>query len=323
MPATWLYPQIPPARVQGRGLAEDNFAQESRTGLEILIREALQNPLDARNGDEGGAVRVVLKHLKNDQFDTNFLRSLIDEEYVNRLDASKGEPAGVDFAAPAVLVIEDFGTTGLQGTFTDTAPDGDRENWNAFWFREGEGAKPGPGSNGRAGQGKITYYRTSGARAVFGLTIRASDKARLLMGRSSFRRTYVYGGTKYERDGFWCAVGGEHGETPIPEQDTEFLDAFCDAFGLARESDSGLSLVIPFPAEFNSEEAITTVISEFYYPVATGSLEVTVGDITITVENIDEIADRYFPESKAREKGSAFTKEYRGEFNRSTQHFAF
>ena len=48
MSATWDYPETAPMRVQGRGLAEDNFAQETKTPLSILIREAIQNPLDAR-----------------------------------------------------------------------------------------------------------------------------------------------------------------------------------------------------------------------------------------------------------------------------------
>jgi len=57
------------------------------------------------------------------------------------------------------------------------------KNWNAFWFREGEGAKVS-GSNGRAGQGKNHLLPDLGAaRAVLGLTVRRSDGKCLLMGR--------------------------------------------------------------------------------------------------------------------------------------------
>ena len=145
MSASWFFPPIEPYRVQGRGIAEDNFAQEARSSLEILMREALQNPLDARSVRKPGAVRVVVRLLSPGQFDRKYLESLVSADYVSRLEASGGEVTGLDTGKACVLVVEDFGTTGLLGTFEDSTIDGSLENWNAFWFREGEGAKAGMG----------------------------------------------------------------------------------------------------------------------------------------------------------------------------------
>lgn len=39
MHGEWVFPQIQPFPIQGRDLAEDNFAHEERDSLEILIRE--------------------------------------------------------------------------------------------------------------------------------------------------------------------------------------------------------------------------------------------------------------------------------------------
>lgn len=318
MSASWIFLQTRPYGVQGRGLAEDNFAQEDRSGLEILIREAIQNPLDARAVGSCRPVRVRLSVLQPSQFDATYLASLITEDYKNRLIASGGEPLP-DIASTSVLVLEDFGTTGLEGNFKNSNVDGNQEsnqeNWNAFWFREGEGAKSAAGSNGRAGQGKITYYRIGAARAVFGLTVRQSDGKQLLMGRSSFRRVYPFGELKYERDAFWCVQS----DSPLPVDNINELERFRAAFRLARlNEEPGLSLVIPFLSETEraGEEAIRTIIAEFYVPIARGRLEVVIGDLTINLDKLDAIADHVFPDEIARQKKSSFTKGFRSHVKR-------
>lgn len=304
MNLSWLYPPTQQSRVQGRGLAEDNFAQETKSSLEILMREALQNPLDASDGS-GKPVRVALRLLSPAEVDQQYLSQLVNTEYRTRLEASTGQP--LNGASGTALVIEDFGTTGLLGTYQDSTVDGDQENWNAFWFREGEGAKAGKSSNGRAGQGKVTFYRMGAARAVFGLTSRADGKS-LLMGRSSFRSMYTYNKTKFERDAFWCARENDH---VLPASDATTLDAFRKAFRLQRQLEPGLSIVIPFPIAFNAAEALLTVVCEFYYPIARGRLEVVIDKDLVTSAELDTIADQIFPDELAREKGSSFTKGYR------------
>jgi hypothetical protein len=307
MTASWVFPRTAPYQVQGRDLSEDNFAQETRSNLEILIREALQNPLDARAQDNSGAVKVRISVLQAGHFDADYLAGLLNGEYGSRLEASGGEPLP-DFETASVLVLEDFGTIGLQGTWDDQDVDGTGENWNAFWFREGEGAKNTTGSNGRAGQGKITYYRIGAARAVFGFTTRKSDGKRLLMGRSAFRRAYPFNGpTKFLRHSFWCTGNSQ----PIPVTDETEIAAFQKAFSLTRLSEPGLSLVIPFPIDFNPQLAIQTIITEFYYPIACGNLEVSIGGMDIRASNLDAVADHVLPDDAARQKKSSFTKGFR------------
>jgi hypothetical protein len=200
---------------------EDNFALEKRSLLEVFIREATQNPLDARRDDQTGPVEVKFRVLTGDEIDAAVLGELVDDEYISRLNASSATQT--QFARPAtpsVMVVEDFGTIGLQGTVDDPDQDGSGQNWNAFWFREGEGAKASTGSNGRAGQGKITYYRVSKVRSVFAYTRRASDGACLLMGRSSLKRNYALppSPAKYERDAFWC-IDQEELALPVREDE--------------------------------------------------------------------------------------------------------
>lgn len=305
-PAQWVFPTTSSYQVQGRGLSEDNFAHEERSNLELLMREILQNPLDARASDNTGAIRVNIRVLKPGEFDLAYLRQLLPDEYMGRLIAS-GVESLPDVDAASVLVLEDYGTTGLQGEWQNADADGPTENWNAFWFREGEGAKPATGSNGRAGQGKITYYRIGGARAVFGLTVRASDGKKLLMGRSEFRRVYPFAGKKFLRHSFWCT--GEN--TALPVSEGYALQQFEEAFRLERGSEPGLSLVIPLPTDFQGRIAMQTVVSEFYFPIAAGKLDLTIGGMQVNATNIDSVANSALPDEVAREKNSCFTEAFR------------
>lgn len=306
MAAKWVFPPTAPYSVQGRDLSEDNFAQEDRTSLDILIREALQNPLDARAPDGKGAVRVRITVLQPGAYDETYLLTLLPQDYCDRLEASGGTALD-QLQRRQIMVIEDFGTTGLQGTYSDPDRDGPGENWNAFWFREGEGAKSTPGSNGRAGQGKITYYRVGAARAVFGLTVRHSDGEALLMGRSAFRRAYSYQGKKFMRHAFWCSAEGK----PLPLLDESEIRRFSQAFRLERAGQPGLSLVIPCPVDFVPKDAVRTIVAEFYYPIARGRLEVAIGGMEITADRIDTIADTVLPDDQVRARRSGFTSAYR------------
>lgn len=307
MPASWHYPKIMPAEVQGRDLSEDNFAQEERSALEILIREAIQNPLDARPLGFTGAVRVCLSIRQPGGFDPAYLSSLLPDEYRQRLEDSGGNPLP-DVSKGALLIIEDFGTTGLEGVWDDQNKDGLGENWNAFWFREGEGAKATVGSNGRAGQGKITYYRMGQARAVFGYTIRNSDKKQLLMGRSAFRKVYKHEESKFRRHSFWCRFENEQ---VLPLMDDVDISQFRTAFGLKRTAEPGLSLVIPFPNEFDVDAAVQSIIAEFYLPIAIGKLEVSINGFEINASNIDDVASEVFPDKVALERKSSFSVGFR------------
>ncbi|MFZ2301417.1 MAG: hypothetical protein WAW10_06055 [Gallionella sp.] len=306
MTASWVFPPVLSFEVQGRDLSEDNFAQEDRSNLEILIREVLQNPLDARAPDNADSVQVRISVLQPGNFDAGYLANLLKGEYGSRLEASGGDPLP-DCATSTVLVLEDFGTIGLQGCWEDPNADGSNENWNAFWFREGEGAKAATGSNGRAGQGKITYYRIGAARAVLGFTVRKSDGKHLLMGRSAFRKAYPYDGAKYRRHSFWCTGQAQ----PLPIADDVSIMAFRKAFGLTRLNEPGLSLVIPFPIDFDPKLAIQTIITEFYYPIACSNLQVSIGGMEIGTANVDAVADKVLPDDVIRLKKSCFTKGFR------------
>jgi hypothetical protein len=140
MTAKWHYKTTEPFFQQGKDTTRPNFSREERSEVGILIREGLQNPLDAIRDNSTEPVRVSFRNLPSGSFDKEYLEEIVTSEFRARLEAASGVSLpSIDQAN--VFVIEDFGTKGLLGNVSDYNADGKDQNWNAFWHREGEGAK--------------------------------------------------------------------------------------------------------------------------------------------------------------------------------------
>lgn len=269
----WQFRTLNPNDTSGASTAEDNFAQEERTSVDILVRECIQNPLDARQ--DGEKVQVHFKWRTLESGASTFVNDLFTEDFRDQqvlagMANTTIKPAGID-----VLVIEDFGTIGLRGCYDDSAVEGEEQNWNAFWFREGEGAKPSK-ANGGAGQGKLTMYVASQIRTVAALTTRATDGKRLLFGSCRFRRNYVIGKDRYAREARWGNTSNPS-ELAMPVQDDVVLDQYEKELQIHRGANSGTSFLIPMPDATITPDSITAaVINEFYFPVLRGTLTVYV-----------------------------------------------
>lgn len=308
----WDYIRTGPGR-SGRSLSENNFAKERRDWLSILLREVLQNALDARVSLESPVVVSIRNH-ELDALGHEFLGRLIPGDHLDRFKVST--PHVLDSAAGEVascLVVEDFGTTGLTGAVDQPDLDGNGQNWNAFWFREGEGGKENTSGNGGAGQGKITYFSTSGIRSMFAYTVRSDDKTEALFGACSFLRDYHHDGHKWRRDGYWGLPQGEGiDRIHLPVRASIWADLFRKHLGLTRTaSQTGLSLVIPSPKHIQMADAIQVTIAEFFVPILRGDLVVKVGDKTLDQSSIVAFADQLLSDERAHELRTCTTKGYR------------
>jgi hypothetical protein len=307
----WFHPKVALYDQQGRGISDHNFRHEARSPLAIFIRELLQNALDARLPESEKPVTVCIRWLKSADVDTKYLDECVDEDFITRLRASSGKEVALDQEKPVALVVEDFGTMGLQGTWCDSTVDGANENYNAFWFREGEGAKGDNSSNGGAGQGKISFYLRSAVRTVLGFTVRADDGQRLLFGRAVFNRDYRLdeGGKKFKRIAYWCR---EDDGMPLPALDPVEIDSFSKAFSVKRKDEPGLSLVLPFPQDRDPGEVLKVVLGEFFFPIARGRLVVHVDETEITASTIVTLADVHLKDDEVRNVlGISLTAGYR------------
>lgn len=284
----WQFRALDPNDNSGTSTVEDNFANEERTNVEILVRETLQNPLDARHQDEVVEVRYNLVSV--DRHKSAFAQALFSEECSKHLLAGKltsptGLPDRIEF-----LVVEDFGTSGLEGCYTDSSVDGASENWNAFWFREGEGAKPTK-SNGGAGQGKITLYTASEIRTVLAFTHRASDGAELLLGCCRFRQNYKIDGSpaRWAKEGRWGSTEVP-GKLAAPIQDESFLALLEEELGLKRNGRAGTTFIVPLPSGITLDAIKQAVVNEFYFPIRRGRLKVDVGNVVVDATSITKLA---------------------------------
>ena len=297
----------------GRSLSENNFAKERRDWLSILLREILQNALDAKISSSEPVV-VTLKHQQLNEAGKAFVAELITAEHLSRFRESVPHLLNdQEVSVNSCLVVEDFGTSGLIGKLDEPELDGKGQNWNAFWFREGEGGKENTSGNGGAGQGKITYFSTSIIRTLFAYTVRVDDKKAALFGASSFLRDYLHDGHKWKRDAYWGLWRGEGVDRiAVPIQDEVHVGAFREHLGLKRRADqTGLSLLIPSPKDIRMADAVQIVIAEFFVPIFRGDLIVVIGETSIEKASILTLADQLLSDERARELHTCTTKGYR------------
>ncbi|MCI1051604.1 MULTISPECIES: hypothetical protein [unclassified Stenotrophomonas] len=285
--AAWQFRMLNPNENSGSSISDDNFSIEERTNIEILVRETLQNPLDARSSVED-QVKVSYRIVEIDLAGSKLASALFSGFWLEHAKAGQLLQGPLPSKA-RFLLIEDFGTTGLEGAYTDSSVDGSSENWNAFWFREGEGAKHAR-ANGGAGQGKITLYLASEVRTVIALTKRKSDGKELLFGCSRFLRNYRLEGKteRWAKEARWGSeVDPDKQGTPIV--DRSLIEAFKQELGLSRGDEAGTSFIVPLPQENLTEEGIrTAVVNEFFFAISRGRLEVTVGDAVLNESSIAE-----------------------------------
>lgn len=307
MAMNWFYPEIDRWSVSGLDVVEDNFNNEEKAPFNIFLRELIQNSLDARSCENVGPVVISIRE-KSD-----FKADIFDREFFERLAVSENNQETKSLSNHCLL-IEDFNTTGLAGKTDNPNELDEGENWNGFWWREGEGAKSGRGSNGSAGQGKITFYRMSGVRSLIGYTVRKSDGKALMMGRTHFSKDYFFNSQRYRRHSWWTSSG----KKAIPLDQTESKEEFekyLKLFGFKREiRQPGLSLLIPFTEPVDMRSVLLSLVGEFYYTIKKQRLRFEINisgkDIIVTHETIDKLAAE-IKDEEIRDAKSVFTEDMR------------
>jgi len=272
------------------------FATEAiKNPADALVREAIQNSLDATLKDDAGLPKDVLHVRFYLATGTHALPGAkaaqwFDGAWEHFHAAGTGirESPKASESCPW-LVYEDFTTCGLEGDIRQSEPiDGVRNHFFYFFRAEGKSVDGGK-ERGRWGVGKYVFPRSSRANAFFGLTIRDSDKKRFLLGTSVFKSHRV-AGKYYCPDGYYGEKDGAGFVLPISDATT--LDKFSSEFRLTRTTQPGLSVVMPWvDAEITSKALIDAVVRGYFYPILTGSLSVTIETPEKTVVIDDSTLD--------------------------------
>ncbi len=271
---------------------------------DALVREAIQNSLDARRSRAPVRVRfrfgVGTDALPAEATRQYFggLRAHLDEVSSSIHSAIPGEDDPVPY-----LLVEDFGTRGLTGDpGIDPELESDTETKNDFfyfWRNVGRSNKAEV-DRGRWGLGKAVFSVASRIRTIFGLTRRADDSRALLLGQSVLK-THILGGTRIYPYGFFARFEKRNG-LPLPIEDPLLLECFADDFRLHR-TEPGLSVVVPYfrEDELSFERIIESAIRQYFYAIIRGDLLVEVQDgsrsESITTKTIEGVSQRFRSDS--------------------------
>ena len=277
---------------------DDDDRDGSRT--DSLVREVLQNSLDAATGDGPVRVRIAIDRdvqLLSPKKALRYLDGLLPhlEALGNPLLTSENSIPEMDY-----MVIEDFGTHGLTG---DPARNSDPvkqptrlpESFYWFWRNVGRSGKGGS-SRGRWGLGKTVFPSASKINTFFGLTRRSADDETLLFGQA-ITRIHSLGGQEFLPEGFFNDPE-KSDQLQMPFRQGEMTSLFTRDFRLTRSNEPGLSLVIPYPVgKFPSKDLARSVIVHFFWPIMLGELEVEVDgdgddDYLITMDTIEDVASK-------------------------------
>jgi len=256
----------------------EDAGENEYAGTDALVREVIQNSMDAATGD--GPVRLRFGLHRNHELPSRAVLA----SYFARL-----EPAlhhrDVDFDDDGVpkldsgfLVCEDFGTCGLGGDVglaKDPSIDHRRrEDFFWFWRNIGRSGKTGD-DLGRWGLGKTVYRAASRVGCMLGLTVRAEDNRRYLMGQAVLR-LHEHEGTEYAPEGFWCS-GNRHDGLPLPISEDSQITQFASDWHLTRTTQPGLSVVVPYVTDALRGESILRLVTiNFFVPILKGDLVVDV-----------------------------------------------
>ena len=168
--SVWYFEKRDRRGVQTSPKNEEYFAAVSGI-VASLIRETTQNSGDAPAGNE--PVQMVFRFGK---LDANRFADYVEglTEHFEQFPDQRALLAGNRMVP--YLVVEDFATTGLKGSY-DLDADAADSNYVAFWRRYGESSKRDE-QGGRHGIGKSTISSASKLRLFFGATVRSDDPAR-------------------------------------------------------------------------------------------------------------------------------------------------
>ena len=256
---------------------------------EALVREAIQNSLDARIDRNNGRARVRI-YISGRQQEAltaqahEFWFASIWPHYEAPKNGLRPKSFTRDQAC-RFLVFEDFETTGLVGDREQYEQIEGRANPFFYFFRAEGATEKDKERLGRWGIGKQVFPRASRAQTFLGYT--ETPEGGFLMGGSILKH-HVVGRTTYKPDGFFGLAKSIDGdELTVPTSDQDVLERFRRDFRIERKrGQHGLSVVVPWLDETDGDEARVfdrdtlglAVIEDYFAPILEGRLEVELVD---------------------------------------------
>ena len=296
--ARWRHRLMDPDELNTNPTESEFFRGEGFA--DAITREGIQNSLDARAGEDPVVVRISF-HTEEDALDPERASAYFDTLWPH-LDAEEVEIKDLpnrDEPVPFVA-IEDFNTSGLEGdpaeydVLSDSAVADNDFYW--FWRNKGRSGKRDT-KRGRWGVGKFAFPSASRINSFFGYTRRSSDDEVMLMGQSVLQvHRDPHSDGRCAPLGYFARFREDGLSLPLTmTENGQKVSQFAQDFSLNRES-PGLSLVLPYPDEELSQDAVTrSAIRHYFYPILAGDLVVEVADgakhLQITSDSLRNVTD--------------------------------
>jgi hypothetical protein len=270
---SWQFNEMVPGDLNVDPMEKEFFLTEALGSVtDALVREAIQNSLDAaRDAHE----RVIVRFLLG-QADESAKQRYLGDLWPHAQASIDGTAELPPHTAPLTfLAVEDHGTIGLRGEpaqYEDDDDEGPRNDFYYFWRNVGRSKKETT-ERGRWGLGKTVFAAASRIHSFFGLTVRHGDPRPLLMGQSVLS-IHKVAGQRYQPYGYY---GVHESRLTLPMQASADTAAFARCFGLDRQTDAGLSVVIPYPDdEITAASLVRSVLKHYFHPLIEGRLQVMV-----------------------------------------------
>lgn len=297
MTPQWLFDKVTPGSVERNPVSEEFFTNDTR--LEAIIRESIQNSLDACTSDDKPVeVRIYFSG------DADKLPADKFKKYMAGGDKRFRDPKnGLSTPDQTIeedcqfLVVEDFNTTGLTGMTDEKPIDEDvehRNDWNYYnyFFRENGSTKVGAGTLGSWGAGKCVFQRASKLKSSFAYSVREGYSPRkFVVGKATLQHHQDEDRITWAPDGWFGVTVPKDEAHPNkmlkrPIEDDDFIATFREDFNIRRTDEPGTSIVIPHVhlaadseiegAQFNQRNLVRAVLRNFLIAIHDEKLKVIV-----------------------------------------------
>ena len=279
----WRNYVVQPNEDEEEPMGDEFFVNsESLTNVSSLVRESIQNSIDARK-DPSKPVRMRF-HVgrMSVQKKKKYLANL--EEHI---DSALGDPLSkIDETSARYLIVEDFNTKGLKGRTTSKRPikDPAEPDKDSYWFFEwktGESNKD-TNSGGKWGVGKVVFSFVSQVKTYFVFSSR--DLASAPTGNTdiffghNIMKTHDF--KKNERCKPKHRLMQIANDDWVPYSDVEIIENFALDWNLKRKiGETGTSILMPYCFnEFDAKSLTQAIAQDYFIALLDGVLECEISD---------------------------------------------
>jgi len=263
-----------------QGIRDGDMSDFSKTHYKSVVRESIQNSLDAKPKE---STNPVIVHFNFKSYPKNFLPNFSNiENHIKKCLDYTSNPDDKEFIRTMIscfqdtstyecMEISDFNTLGMEF----------ETSYNSFAYSRNFSSNKSKGSAGSKGMGKAVYFASSYLQSIL-VSTKSINNNVIFQGITKIA-THKLDGVEYLHKGFYSVDN-----TPIQTK-SEIPKDF-------QRSETGTSIFIIGlkPDENRIEEMIKELLANFWLAIYEGDLVVRIGNKQFDKESIyNEIKLRY------------------------------